>query len=120
MRIIKKGIMPNGTKIQLEEWSDSGLVIGAYPVAKNSGSYGFVIAGRTFRLTIAESSFTNYLCEDVVADYDALVCGKKTLEDLAAHFWNGDKDKWYLGMFTPCTDEWYESQLKYQLHERMY
>ena len=24
--------------------------------------------------------------------------GIKSLEDLAAHFWNGEKDMWYLGM----------------------
>ena len=40
---------------------------------------------------------TFYL-SDVRADFEALKSGKKSLEDLAAHFWNGKKDMWYLGM----------------------
>lgn len=45
MKILKKATMPNGTEIQLEDWSDTntaecpdlyGLTIGAYPTAKNS------------------------------------------------------------------------------------
>lgn len=122
MRIVKKDTMPDGTKIQLEDWREDnlGFIIGAYPIARNSGSYGFVIAGRTFRLSIATNKYAEYTNADVAADYEALVSGQKTLEDLAEHFWNGEKDKWYMGMFKPYTDKWYEAQTKYQLHERMY
>ena len=31
-------------------------------------------------------------------DFEALKSGIKSLEDLATHFWNGEKDMWYLGM----------------------
>ena len=124
MKIIRKDIMRNGTKIQLEDWSDHntpdypdlhGLTIGAYPIAINSGAYGLVCSGQAFRLHIATNNFANYSSDDVAADYEALVNGTKSLEDLSAHFWNGDKDKWYLGMFTPGTNEWYDAQIRYQL-----
>lgn len=45
MKIIEKAIMPDGTSVQLEDWSGNntkeypdlyGLEIGAYPIAKNS------------------------------------------------------------------------------------
>ena len=39
MEIIERAIMPNGTEIQLEDWSEDfpgvcELTIGAYPIAK--------------------------------------------------------------------------------------
>lgn len=121
MKIIRKDTMPNGVKIQLEDWSKEypdlfGLQIGAYPIAKNSGKYGFTLSGDRFRLTIATNTYDDYTNADVTADYEALVNGQKSLEDLAAHFWNGEKDKWYLGMFKPDTDEWYEARSRYGIN----
>ena len=122
MKIIRKDTMPDGTKIQLEDWSEHntqeypnlyGLQIGAYPIAVNTGAYRFVRTGERFRLTIGMNSHTGYCNEDVFADYTALHHGIKTLQDLAEHFENRKKDEWYLGMFTPGTDEWYEAQRKY-------
>lgn len=122
MKIIRKDTMKNGTVIQLEDWREDntpefpdlhGLAIGAYPIAKNSGAYGFVRAGEPFRLHIATNVYANYHCEDVLADYEALVSGQKSLEDLSAHFWNNTKDRWYMGMIAPYTDEWYEAQKRY-------
>lgn len=122
MKIIRKDTMPNGVKIQLEDWSEHntqeypaiyGLNIGAYPIAINSGSYGLVHSGDRFRLSISMNNYCNYNNDNVRADYEALVSGEKSLQDLAAHFWNGDKDKWYLGMFKPDTDEWYEARNRY-------
>lgn len=125
MKIIRKDQMPNGVKIQLEDWSEEypnlfGLHIGAYPVAKNSGKYGFTVSGDRFRLTIATNKYSGYNDEDVLADYESLISGQKALEDLAPHFWNGDEDKWYLGMFKPDTDDWYEAANRYGINAGMY
>ena len=109
MKVIKTSIMPNGTEIQLEDWSEHnsteypnlyGFTIGAYPIAQRTGKYRWVEGGQKFRLSIANNSYSGYTNEQVQADYDDLVSGKKTLEDLATHFWYGEKDKWYLGMET--------------------
>lgn len=78
MKIIRKDVMRNGTKIQLEDWTDHntpdfpdlhGLTIGAYPIAINSGAYGLVCSGQAFRLHIATNNFSNYSSDDVAADY---------------------------------------------------
>lgn len=127
MKIVLKNTLPDGTQIQLEDWSEHntpefpnlyGLQIGAYPIAVNTGAYQLVRTGERFRLTIAMNSHTGYSNEDVFADYEALVHGKKSLQDLAAHFWNLKKDEWYLGMFTPGTDEWCEAQNRYGVKAR--
>ena len=107
MKVIERATMPNGTIILLEDWSDKntkefpdlyGLTIGAYPIAKNTGKYGWVCSGETFLLSISQNKYQNYSNDDVRADFEALKNGTKSLEDLAAHFWNGEKDMWYLGM----------------------
>lgn len=99
--------MPDGTHIQLEDWSEHnsekypdlyGFTIGAYPIAQRTGKYRFVEGGRPFRLTIACNEYAGYNSGKVFVDYIALVEGEKTLEDLAEHFWYGEKDMWYLGM----------------------
>lgn len=103
MEIIERAIMPNGTEIQLEDWSEDfpgvcELTIGAYPIAKNTGKYKLIRGGETFRIAISQNKYQNYTNDDIWADFEALKNGKKSLEDLAAHFWNGKKDMWYLGM----------------------
>lgn len=122
MKIIQKDIMLNGVKIQLEDWSEHntpehpdlyGLVIGAYPIAVESGKYGFTLRGRKFRLSIPANEHFGYTNEDVTEDYTKLKSGEKTLEDLSRHFYNGDMDKWFFGMFEPGTDEWYEARERY-------
>lgn len=55
-------------------------------------------SGQTFRISISMNQYIGYSNEDVKADFEALKSGEKSLEDLAAHFWNGEKDMWYLGM----------------------
>lgn len=116
MQIIRKDTMPNGVKIQLEDWGKAGLAIGAYPVAMNSGKYGWVLQHRTFRLHIHEDASAGYTNLDVTADYERLVSGEKKIEDLSAHFWNGEKDKWFLGMFPPGTDEWWNASRRYGIN----
>ncbi len=109
MEIIERAVMPNGTEIQLEDWSSRntpeypdlyGLTIGVYPIAKNNGKGGWVESGERFRLTISHNNHSGYANDDVKADFSALKNGKKRLEDLAAHFWNGKKDMYYLGMIS--------------------
>ena len=108
MQILDRSIMPNGTAIQLEDWSEHntaeypslyGLQIGAYPIAKNSDDrYHLTQRGRPFRLTIAHNEYKGYTNEMIRADYEALKAGEKTLEDLAEYFWDGKKDMYYLGI----------------------
>lgn len=107
MKVIERAVMPNKTEIILEDWSDKntpeypdlyGLQIGAYPVAKNTGKWGWVKNNERFRLSIHSNEYQNYTNDDVKADFETLKSGEKSLEDLAAHFWNGEKDMWYLGM----------------------
>ena len=107
MKVLERAIMSNETKIQLEDWSDNntpeypdlyGLQIGAYPIAKNTEKYRWIKKGDMFRLTISMNRHTGYTNEDVRADFEALKNGTKCLEDLSDHFWNGEKDMWYLGM----------------------
>ena len=54
MKIIERATMPDGTEILLEDWFEHnteqypdlyGLMIGAYPIAKNTGKYGFLSYG---------------------------------------------------------------------------
>ena len=107
MKVIERATMSDGTEIYLEDWSDKnteqfpdlyGMQIGAYPTAKNTGKYGWIRGGESFRISISQNKYTDYSNDDVRADFEALKKGTKTLEDLAAHFWNGEKDMWYLGM----------------------
>lgn len=115
MKVIERATMPNGIKIQLEDWSEHnseeypnlyGLQIGAYPVAKNTGKYRLIEGGQTFRLTISLNEYTGYSNKDVKSDFEALKIGEKSLEDLASHFWNGKKDMWYLGMDVNKCQDW--------------
>ena len=109
MKIIDKTTLQNGTEIQLEDWTEHdteshsyGFQIGAYPIAKNTGKYRWVEGGKKFRITIASNVYMGYYNDDVVSDYQELKKGEKSLDDLAKHFWNGEKDMWYLGMEVEC------------------
>lgn len=107
MKVVERAVMPDGTKIQLEDWSEHntekspnlyGLQIGAYPTAKNTNKYRCIEDGKTFRLTISTNEYSGYTNKDVRMDFEELKNGKKQLENLASHFWNDKKDMWYLGM----------------------
>ena len=100
MKIIEHAITPDGTEINLEDWShnNTGLTIAAYPVAKNSGAYDWVRKGEQFCILISQNEYTGYSNDDVQTDFEALKNGTKTLKDLSGHFGNGKKDMWYLGM----------------------
>lgn len=107
MQILNKAVMPDGTKIQLEDWHDEntkeypdlhGYTIGAYPIAKNTNNRGWIRNGEPFRLTIAQNKYRNYTDENVLSDYEALKIGYKTLADLREYFWNNKRDEFYLGL----------------------
>lgn len=101
MIVLERGVMPNGTEIQLENWKDilgdDHLSIAAYPVAKRSDGY-FCKKGEHFRLEIISSQYFHYSNEMVKSDYLALIEGKKRLEDLYEHFYYGKRSMYRLGM----------------------
>jgi hypothetical protein len=114
MKVIEREAMPDGTEIQLEDWHEHntseyptlyGYEIGAYPEAQRTSKEHFIRGGERFRLTISQNLYAGYTDEMVLADYEALKSGEKSLEDLAAHFWNGKKDQWLLGM--PVENRYY-------------
>ena len=119
MQIIDKAVMADGTKIQLEDWHSEnsekypdlhGYTIGSYPIAKNTSRSGWIRKGETFRLGIARNEYANYTDEMVLTDYEALKNGTKSLADLREHFWNREKDAFYLGL-ADKEPEW--QQMKY-------
>lgn len=73
MKVLEKGFMPDGTKIQIEDWSEDyscfqyGSTLGAYPKTP---------AGRTYR---AECDFK--CAEDALTAFDYLRSGLATLDD---------------------------------------
>lgn len=106
-KIIDKAVLSDGTKIQLEDWHSEntekypdlhGYTIGAYPIAKNTSRSGWIRKSETFRLSIARNKYAKYTDDMVLADYAALKNGAKTLTDLREHFWNREKDAFYLGL----------------------
>ena len=74
MKVLKRGIMPDGTEIQIEDWNETysflsyGSTIGAYP--KNR-------YGETFRTS---RDFENDKATEKV--FEELINGTKTLRDL--------------------------------------
>lgn len=93
MQIIEKAIMPDGTKIQIEDWSKDYScyaecgTIGAYPIAQMSGDRPFEPErGRTFRMSI---NFDTK--EEARKCFEQLKSGEKQLIDFAE-----EKDKKYL------------------------
>lgn len=101
MRVIDNGRLPDGVHVQLESWAEpsSSLVIAAYPMAQRTDG-AWIKGGHPFRLHIGSNQYAGYTDEMVIADYHALLSGKKSLCDLSEHFYNGEKDKWHLGMDT--------------------
>lgn len=102
LKVIERGTLPDGTAVQLESWGENGhdLAIAAYPVAQRSSRSYYTAAGERFRLHIGSNPYTGYTDEMVQADYVSLLAGEKSLYDLSERFWNGERDKWCLGMDT--------------------
>ncbi len=90
-----KTTMPDGTEIQLEDWSNEfpsstnlWWAVGAYPVAKHSSGRLFgPRRNQEFRLTIsfAEES-------DARECFRKLESGEAELLDYRDKFWNGERD----------------------------
>lgn len=101
MKVLERSVMSNGTKVQLEDWREdypsvyNTISIAAYPIAKNTGKYKWIQAGDSFRLTISRGFNSD---NEVMGIFKSLVNGTITIEEVADHFWDGDKAKWYLGM----------------------
>ena len=113
-KIIERAVTCDGIMIQLEDWHSEnsekypdlhGYTIGAYPIAKNTSRSGLISKGKTFRLTIARNEYANYTDDMVLADYEAMKNGTKSLADLREHFWNREKDAFYLSL-TDQEPEW--------------
>lgn len=99
MTILERAKMPDGTEIQLENWKEvypnifNTLTIGAYPKAKQSR--GWIRKGEPYRLDLARG-FTS---DDIVREtFNCLEHGIITLEELDDHYWNGDRDRFFMGL----------------------
>lgn len=98
-QILRRDTMPNGTRIQIEDWKEvyptveKTIKIAAYPTAKNGGYW--ISRGDTFRLDISRGFSTDNEVEYI---YNGLISGDVTLEDLAEHYYDTDKAKYYMGL----------------------
>jgi hypothetical protein len=105
MKVLDRAVTPDGTKIQIEDWKETYSFcniydIGTYPIAKNTSKYRWVEGGKEFRLTLTRFN-SNEESKQAFAD---LISGAKTITDFADHFYNRDKDKYYMGLI-PVYDE---------------
>lgn len=93
LAILKRDNLPDGTKIQLENW-DGHYGIGTYPIAKND--YGYTRhKGKIFRLGLTRNMPDNDKVEII---YKALVNGESILSQYENQFWFGDEDRYTLGL----------------------
>lgn len=88
MKILEKGIIPDGTKIQIEEWNEDysfmsyGSTIGAYPTSQvNCGGTWSPKRGETFRFQLDFNSNN-----EAKKAYMELLNGNKTLKDYRNEF----------------------------------
>lgn len=89
MKILTKGIMPNGIPIQIEDWSSDysfapyGDTLGSYPKSKVSHPGSFSPKGNeTFRCSFKFASF-----DEVKEAFNALLNGEKSLSDFKEHLY---------------------------------
>lgn len=88
-KIIEKGVMPDGTEIQIEDWSavypgtKYAWMIGAYPIAKHSSDRPFgPRKGKIFRCGLEFRTEA-----EARGAYDRLMNGAR-LTDFRNRFWN--------------------------------
>jgi hypothetical protein len=99
MKVLERAKTPEGIDIQIEDWKEdyscfNVLSIAAYPIAKNTSKYRWIEGGKRFRLDI--NKFNND--EEVKQAFNDLANGVKQITDFAEQFYNGDKDKYYMGL----------------------
>lgn len=103
MEILKRGTMPDGTKILLEKWGEyNHYTVAAYPTCKTNCT--FIKYGEPFRLEIRfhkynlgmEDCPTNEIMETAKTAaetcFSCLESGEKFLENYSRYFWNGAID----------------------------
>lgn len=87
MLVIKEGVMPDKTLIQLEDWSGTeenipfANVIGVYPISREVVEESIDDTVKPFRCTLSFASLA-----ETESAFDALVSGKKTLNDFSDRF----------------------------------
>ena len=121
MKILKRGQMPDGTKIQIEDWKENYsfknvYTIGTYPLAVNTSKNSLIRAGETFRLEL-DGFKTNEEVEDI---FTKLEKGKIELKDLSDYFLQGHTDKFYLGLVKTeemTEDDKFNENLKIYIQE---
>lgn len=96
MKVLEKGIMPNGTHIQIEEWNENynfipyGSILASYPKSKVSYDGSFAPKGNSeYRF-----SFNFESAEEAKKAFDELLSGNKNLSDFA--------DKLYEKKYADC------------------
>lgn len=94
MEIMQKGKLPNGTNIQIEDWSKDysfksyGSTIAAYPISNHSLDGQFSPKkGRSFRFQL---DFKNY--EEAQEAFKKLVSGERTLKDYSSNFRGNEEE----------------------------
>lgn len=85
MKILNKAVLPNGTNIQIEEWSEDysfypyGATLATYPKSKVNIDGQFAPKwNKTFR---CDFKFNNH--EEALQAYNDLILGNKVLSDYA-------------------------------------
>lgn len=106
MQVLNKAITPDGIEIELHDLSGehklpdyNGMIIVFCTVAKNTfpeGKGWYSQKGKKFRSCICYCK--NYTSDMLMADYEELKNGTKTLTDLKSYFWNGKRDCYVLGV----------------------
>lgn len=94
MIVLQREKMPNGTTIQIEDWTEdykNHWNVGAYPIAKEGDKYGWIKRKQTFRLTLNFDSK-----KQAEQAFSELLSGEKELIDYKNCFYNGSEDIYYL------------------------
>ena len=94
MEVLKRAEMPNGTKIQIENWKNDydfikTINIAVYPIAQRGSE-----ANKTFRLEL-EDFESDKEVQDI---FEKLEKGKIELTELTNYFRSGSKDEYLLGI----------------------
>ena len=97
-KILEKAVMPDGTHIQIEDWSEvypetyAVPMIAAYPKSKRDATWWR--RGESFRLQL-DREFKSLT--EVQETFERLRYGVLSLEDLENHY-RDNKDRYYMGL----------------------